>query len=249
MNEVLDCLDQHRSIRHYTEQPVTDEQLSKIVEAAQRAPNWINAQLVSILVIRDQEKRKLMSKLCDNQPHVAQAPVFLIFCADYYRIWLAMNKNSKSLEKTLENVNTVMVGAHEAGIAAATAVVAAASLGLGSVIIGAARAHPFEMIEALKLPRYVFPVVGLCIGHPADNPGLKPRLPKKAICFSENYNADLECMIQTYDKEYAYYLAHRGSNQKTGSWTKWVSDFYSDHSLYPNTLRMLKHQGFLGGEK
>lgn len=75
----------HRSIRSYTDKAVSDEDLDKIIRAVQAAPNWVNLQLVSIIAIKDAERRKHFSHLCGGQPYIAEAPMFLIFCADYNR--------------------------------------------------------------------------------------------------------------------------------------------------------------------
>lgn len=85
MNVVIKSLLAHRSIRSYQEKPVSENDLAQIIQAVQAAPNWVNVQLVSVVAIKDAERRKRLSVLCGNQKHIADAPVFLVFCADYYR--------------------------------------------------------------------------------------------------------------------------------------------------------------------
>lgn len=89
MNSVLGTLSGHRSIRRFTDEPVSDNNLNLIVKAAQAAPNWVNLQLVYIVKVENPEHRKKMSEYCGGQPQIAQAPVFLIFCADYNRVAIA----------------------------------------------------------------------------------------------------------------------------------------------------------------
>ena len=89
MNAVMKSLLSHRSIRSYQDKPVSEEDLTQIIQAVQAAPNWVNVQLVSVIAIKDAERRNHLSVLCGNQKHIAEAPVFLVFCADYYRTWLA----------------------------------------------------------------------------------------------------------------------------------------------------------------
>lgn len=249
MNTVLENLMKHRSIRQYKDEPVSEKELTEIIKAAQAAPNWNNFQLVSIIAVKDRERRKLLAELCGGQAYVAQAPVFLIFCADYYRVWLALNRNDEQMKKVLDDVDTVIVGAHEAAISAATAVVAAESLGLGTVCIGDVRLHPEEMIRRLDLPKYVFPVVGLCVGHAANDPGIRPRLPMEAIFFEDKYNDDEEKYIRQFDDTYVNYHKTREKNEKNTSWSEEISAFYKMPFHYPNTEAMLKKQGFLGGER
>lgn len=60
MNEVLKTLKDHRSIRSYTDEPVSPEQLDDIIQAVQAAPNSINGQQVTVITVQDEErKRKL----------------------------------------------------------------------------------------------------------------------------------------------------------------------------------------------
>lgn len=245
MNAVIQSLLSHRSIRSYQDKPVSDENLTQIIQAVQAAPNWVNIQLVSVVAVKDCDRRKRLSALCGNQKHVADAPVFLVFCADYYRTWLACKAKGQSLNLVLEDMDTVIVGAHEVGIAVGTAVAAAESLGLGTVVIGDVRLNPSEVISELGLPPYVFPVLGLCIGYAAEDPGLKPRLPMRAVFFKEQYDTNLEDTLKHYDTLYAGYLKARPFNNRVGTWTELVSDFYSTPYHYAHTEEMLRQQKFL----
>lgn len=156
MNAVMKSLLSHRSIRSYQDKPVSEEDLTQIIQAVQAAPNWVNVQLVSVIAIKDAERRSHLSVLCGNQKHIAEAPVFLVFGADYYRTWLACRAKGQSLDTVLEDMDTVLVGAHETGIAVGTAVAAAESLGLGTVVIGDIRQNPLEVIAELGLPPMFF---------------------------------------------------------------------------------------------
>ena len=235
----------HRSIRSYQDKPVSDEDLTQIIQAVQAAPNWVNVQLVSVVAVKDYERRKYLSTLCGNQKHIAEAPVFLVFCADYYRTWLACRAKGQSLDSVLEDMDTVIVGAHEVGIAVGTAVAAAESLGLGTVVIGDVRQNPLEVISELGLPPYVFPVLCLCIGYAAEDPGLKPRLPMRAMFFEEQYDTNLGDALKCYDMLYAEYLKVRPFNNRVGTWTELIRDFYSTPYHYAHTEKMLHHQKFL----
>lgn len=92
MNEVIKTLLSHCSIREYTDEPIKEDELKTIVKAAQAAPNWVNLQLVSIIAVRNADRRKRMAELCGHQSHIAQAPVFLVFCADYHRVAIACTR-------------------------------------------------------------------------------------------------------------------------------------------------------------
>lgn len=248
VNEVIKRLLSHRSIRSYQERPVPEEDLNQIIAAVQAAPNWVNIQHVSVIAVKKPERRKKFARLCGEQEHIAQAPVFLIFCADYYRTHLACKMEGQSLDEVLGDIDHLIVGAHEVGIAVGTAVAAAESFGLGTVTIGDIRLHALEVIKELNLPRYVIPLLGLCIGYPANAPGLKPRLPKEAVYFEETYRPDLEGFLRQYDVCYSQYLQKRPWNSRAGNWTQLVADFYSaPYRHYPEVPQMLRQQGFPGG--
>lgn len=247
MNDVIDTLLAHRSIRCYQDKPVAQEDLNRIIDAVQAAPNWVNFQLVSVIVVKDPDRRKRFAALCGHQRHVAQAPVFLVFCADYHRASVACARHDQTLDDVLEDIDTLIVGAHEVGIAVATAGIAAESLGLGTVVIGDIRKQALEVIDELHLPRHVIPVLGMCIGYAAEDPDHQPRLPKQAMYFEERYNPDLAPWLDRYDQTYAEYLKARPFNNRIGNWTQLISDFYRTPYHYRETARMLKQQGFPGG--
>lgn len=249
MNNTIKNMLAHRSIRSYTDQPVANELLEQIIDAVQAAPTWVNLQHVSIVAIKDPDRRQTFAHLCGDQPHIAQAPVFLVFCADYYRAHLAGLMHHQPLELVMDDIDHTVVGAHEVGIAVGTAVAAAESLGLGTVVIGDVRLNALQVIEELNLPKYVMPILGLCIGYAAEDPGIKPRLPRQAVYFDETYNRNLNELLQQYDETYAAYLQERPWNNRVGNWTQQCADFYRhpyDH--YPEMSEMLRQQGF-GGAK
>ncbi len=244
-NETITAMLHHRSIRSYTDEPVDDAALDQIIAAAQAAPNWVNLQHVSIIVVKDPERRKRFAELCGGQEHVAEAPVFLVFCGDFFRTELALEMQHQELGNIAEDLDNLIMVSHEAGIALEAATVAAESLGLGTVAIGAVRLRAKEAIRELDLPEHVIPLLGLCIGHPADDPGLKPRLPREAMCFDEHYNRNLVDLLVSYDETYADYLAKRNSNSRVGNWSQLVAHFYQPtRAHYPETPSMLRQQGF-----
>ena len=246
MNEVMDTLLSHRSIRAYADRPVQDEILDQIIQAVQAAPNWVNLQHVSIIAVKDPDRRKKFAALCGGQEHIAQAPVFLVFCADFYRTWLACRETNQDFDQVTSQIDNLIVGANEVGVALGTAVATAESFGLGTVPIGDIRLHGLEAVKELNLPRYVLPMLGLCVGYPAENPGLKPRLPKEAVYFEERYQPEIiESLLAQYDETYAAYLRERPWNSRVGTWTQLAADFYRlPYNHYPEVPELLRRQGF-----
>lgn len=246
MNDTIKGMLNHRSVRRYTAEPVTDEQLHAIIAAVQAAPNWVNLQQVSIVCVKEQSRRDKLAELCGGQPWVSQAPVFLAFCADYYRMHLALKMHGEDFAQDCWNPDLLLVGAHECGIALEAAVVAAESLGLSCVPIGALRMNAPDVVKLLNLPKYVLPMIGFCLGHADGESHVKPRLPMQAVFFEETYNQDLTGYLEEFDKEYEYYYAHRGSNQKIGGdWTDSAAQFYKPpYPLYLKDPETFEMQGF-----
>ena len=252
MNPVLESLFKHKSVRKYKSQPLEDEKLQLIIKAAQAAPTWCNGQQVSIIVVKDQARKDKIKDLCWGQPYIGECPVFLVFCADYYRCSLAFEKAGKSkedFEKYVTNIDTVFVGCHDVGISLQNATVAAESLGLGTVDIGAVRVKPLEIAKELNLPKYVIPICGLCVGYPDADPGVKPRLPMSAVCFEEKYDTEkAKDGIDEYDETFKKYLSERESNNRDSNWTKSISGTYTSFSI-DGDYELLKQQGFINIEK
>ncbi|ASA23939.1 NADPH-dependent oxidoreductase [Paenibacillus donghaensis] len=244
MNETLKLLKNHRSYRQYTEQPVEPEKLKAIIEAAQAAPSWVHGQQVSIIAVRSPQRRQQLAALSGNQQHVADAPVFLVFCMDFYRAKLACELEGQSFEAAAD-VDLLLVGAADVGIALANAVAAAESLGLGIIPIGGVRRNTGAVIELLQLPQYVFPVVGLCVGYPAGEVPQKPRLPLEAVYHEEQYDMQMSGQLAAYDQTFREFQEAQGLTART--WTSVIAHFYAANPQYGDAGRTLKQQGFTCG--
>ena len=242
MTHVYDVLTEHRSIRKYKKDPVDEKHLEMILRAAQAAPSSVNGQQWSIILVKDQEKKDKLASLTGDQNWVAEAPVFLVFVADYNRAKLAAKKNDNELKIT-ESVESIMVASVDVGLAAGNAIAVAESLGYGIVPIGGVRREPEEVIELLELPQYVYPIVGLCIGIPESKEEKKPRLPLQAVVHNEAYNKDQMIDIDVYDDIIHNYLLERSAGKKDTNWSKQLSDLYS-RVYYPKVYHSLKKQGF-----
>jgi hypothetical protein len=98
-------------------------------------------------------------------------------------------------------------------LAAQNAVVAAESLGLGSVFVGAVRNRPDEIAAELGLPPHTVAAFGLAVGEPdpAENAAVKPRLPQAAVLYHERYDAaSADAHIPVYDARLAEYNRSHG---------------------------------------
>lgn len=246
MNEVIKTLTNHRSFRQYLNTPVTEKELDAIIHAAQSGPSWIHGQQVSVIAVKDSARKKKLAELCGHQDHINQAPVFLIFCADFHRAKLASEIEGVSFEAA-DDADSLLVGAADVGIALANAIAAAESLGLGTVPIGGIRRTPLEVIKLLRLPKYVIPISGLCIGYGTNDPGLNPRLPKEAFYHEETYNENQMGILHRYNDTMAEHRKKTTDGKSDANWTERIAGFYSRshyNNAYPEVPHMLKQQGF-----
>lgn len=211
MNETLRIQQAHRSIRSYKTDPIGDEMLDQIIAAAHRAPTSMNAQEISLVVVRDAEKRARIAGLAGGQAWIAQAPVFIAVMIDFHKTDLGVRKAGKT-QIIHESMEGFGVAAVDAGIVLGTLITAAESLGLGVVPIGGIRRNPQGMIDLLELPPLTFPLVGLTIGHIRDDAPLKPRLDIGTFRHDERYDASgYAAAIDAYDESLTHFwkdIAH-----------------------------------------
>lgn len=246
MNEVLNTLTSHRSFRQYKDKPLEEEHLDVILHAAQAAPTWIHGQQVSVIVIQNRDKKKQLASFCGNQEHINQAPVFLVFCADFHRAKLASELEGMSFE-VVNDVDALLVGATDVGIAMSNAIAASESLGLGTVPIGGIRRNPLDVIELLEIPKYIIPIAGLCIGYPSEDPGLNPRFPKEAFRHFETYDSNQIQYIKSYNEIFKQHQLKKTNRKQDSNWTNRISKFYHEkhyNHQYPDVPKMLNQQGF-----
>lgn len=244
LNDVISTLTNHRSYRQYKQQPVENDKLEAIIRAAQAAPSWVNGQQVSIIAVRNEERKEKLAVLCGNQRHVAAAPVFLVFCMDFHRARLAAELEGENFELA-NDVDALLVGATDVGIALSNAITAAESLGLGTIPIGGIRRHTAGVIDLLQLPELVFPVVGLCVGYPGEDLPKKPRLPMQAVFHEEQYNPDQKALIEAYNLTHREYLKSQGLTER--NWSAVTAHFFALNPQYGDAQHTLKKQGLTCG--
>lgn len=243
MNNTIETIKNHRSIRQYLDKDISDEIIDEIVKSAQSMPNSINGQQTTVIVVKDKKKKEKLAELVGNQAYVAKAPVFLIFVMDFYRTYLAGEKTgfNQVIHKDVEGIEA---GAIDAGIALGASVIAAESLGLGTVPIGGIRKNPEEVIELLGLPKYTFPMVGLVVGYPADKSHKKPRVPFDSFRHKESYDKKaVENSIDTYDEQMSSYLKDIGRYEQEVNWSTQTSKIYQS-VYYPKVKDAMEKQGF-----
>lgn len=225
-SETINVLRNRRSIRKYAPAPVDHAHVDAILSAALRAPTSSNLHAYSVIVVRDLETKSKLAVPCGNQKHIVDCPVFIAFCADLTRIESAFARNDHNIENN--NLELGLVSTIDASLVGMAAYVAAESLGIQGVMIGAMRNKPKEIADILGLPERVYAVFGMCLGYPAETPKQKPRMPVTGIVHHERYDADAAlAVIDPYDIELKSHYDSIGKESHPHSWTHEVDAKFS----------------------
>jgi len=220
-NETLRLLMNHRSIRRFRPEPVTEEELQAIVEAAQMASTSSGVQAYSVIAVQEPEAKRRLAELCGDQAYVEECPVFLVWCADMHRLELAAGMSAGASVRAARNTEQFLIATIDVALAAQNAAIAAEALGLGIVYIGGVRNRIAEVGELLGLPELVYPVFGMCVGRPAQEPLPRPRLPLAAVLHRERYDSSQQTeRIGEYDERYRRYLSERSEGRTAASWSE-----------------------------
>lgn len=163
-NRTIKELFSRKSVRVFSDEKITEKEKRLILEAAIQAPTAGNMSLFSILDIQSKEMKDTLAKSCDNQNFIAEAPLVLVFLADYQR-WCDV---LESYEMTIPPMGQgdLFLAIEDCMIAAQNAVVAAESMGIGSCYIGDILENYEDNQKLLNLPKYVLPVSMLVLGRP-----------------------------------------------------------------------------------
>jgi len=189
-NDVIAALLDHRSVRGYKPDPVPAGTLETLVAAAQSAATSSNMQWTTVIAVSDPAKKKALAEIAGNQKHIEQCPLYICWVAD-----MARHQRISHVEMTefeaMPWLETFMVACIDVALAAQNAVVAAESLGLQTVYIGAMRNDPVRVAQLLGLPSQAFVVFGLCVGYATDKAAgeVKPRLPQSSVVHHDRYDA------------------------------------------------------------
>jgi len=220
--ETIQLLQNRVSVRSYTDRPVDDAHVEAVLRAAFRAPTSSNIQSYSVVVVRDKDTLAKLAPVTGNQKHVANAPVFLAFCADMTRIEHAMHTYKESIEDN--NLEMGLVTSVDAALVGMSASLAAESLGIKGVMIGAIRNNALETAKILGLPNRVYCVFGMVLGWPKEVPPQKPRMPYEGMVHLERFGnhpggVSMEDTLAAYDRQLAEHYRSQGRQTNDDSWT------------------------------
>lgn len=245
MNQVIQQLKERKSVRVFTDRPITPQEKAAILEAAVNAPTAGNQQLYTIIDVTDQTLKEQLVESCDHQPFIAEAKMVLIFCADcrkWYNAFLAAGCEPRS-----PGVGDLLLAVSDTNIAAQNAVTAAQSLGIGSCYVGDIMENAEQQRKLLSLPEYVFPAAMLVFGYPTAQQ-LRREKPLRADMqhiVHENSYRDMDA------RELQQMLEPKSSSRSYEEWIrafcnrKYNSDFSREMTrsvqVYLNDFQSMKH--------
>ncbi|MDP2724791.1 MAG: nitroreductase family protein [Syntrophales bacterium] len=153
-----ELIDKRYSVRSYKTEPVEEEKLAQVLNAARLAPTATNRQPFQFVVIHTAGREAELKRIYGKE-WLSQAPVVICVCSVPSQAWSRMDN---------KNYNQV-----DAAIAMDHLILAATDLGLGTCWVAAF--DPAAAREILRLPEGVEPIAFTPIGYPADQPKEKKR--------------------------------------------------------------------------
>ncbi len=221
-NPTIDAQLGHRTIRAFQERPVAEDKIATILDVARHAPTSSFYQQYTIIRVKDPKVRQAVYE-SSGQPYVGgSAGELFVFVVDLARNARIRSAAGVSLEP-LESTGLFLQAVEDTMLAAQNMAVAAESMGLGTCFLGSIRADVPRLVEALRLPKYTFPLVGMLVGYPMQDPQLKPRLPRQittAVDAYPDFNApDYQALLSEYDETIQTYYDLREGGKRQDSFT------------------------------
>jgi nitroreductase len=155
--DFFELVEKRASVRSFLGKGVEEEKLRKILEAANSAPSAGNLQAYKIIVVKDKAKKEAVAKAALHQGFVATVPLLLVFLADPEKSAARYGARGRELYCI-----------QDAAIACSYAQLAAVSLGLSSVWVGAFDENAVK--EALGISAKLRPVAVMPLGYAAEKP-------------------------------------------------------------------------------
>lgn len=172
--DVFEAIKSRRSIRAFTDEPISEDEVNKLLDAARWAPSAGNIQPWEFVVVRDPEIKRGLARAALNQRFIEQAPVVIVVCANHAR-------SAKGYGSRGANLYCLQ----DTAAATQNMLLAATAMELATCWIGA-----FDDEEAKKVlntPGGVRPVAIVPVGHRAQTPRDRPRRPLADIVHHETF--------------------------------------------------------------
>lgn len=169
--EAMECIKTRRSVRKFTQQPVTEETISQIVATAAYAPSWKNTQTVRYIAVIDSALKQKLADTCMlgfewNQQIVTNAAAVIILTT-------VGKRSGYERDGSFSTKKGTHWQSFDAGIAAQTFCLSAHSLGLGTVILGIYDEE--KTAEKVGVPEGESISALIAIGYPEEIPAAPKR--------------------------------------------------------------------------
>jgi nitroreductase len=215
MIDIFDIIHQRTSIRKYQDSPVPDQVLEKILAGGQRAP--FTGQQCTVILTTDPDKRQKVAEWLGYLPR--EAPVYMLFCVDFRRLRRIVARYQREL--SFANIALLWWGIQDVCYFAENVVIAGQAMGLGSCFMGGTPWRSDELCDLFQIPQMVFPIVGLVMGYPAEQPAPRARIPLKYVVHRDRYHdlteqqlteaiqvMDLDVLKEGYYRKYTTGFRH-----------------------------------------
>ncbi|GAB6155221.1 nitroreductase family protein [Desulfosporosinus burensis] len=199
--DIRTAMSERRSIRKYRSDPVPDDMLQELLEAARLAPSGTNHQPWRFIVVKNQDVKERIQAAAFNQKFLSQAPILLVCCAD---LTTYARDTRKRLQELIDagvfgpeafesypdidkpkDFNTLKAFIPHAmlNVAIATEHIAlrAASLGLGTCWVQLFKAK--QIAQILEMPENLMITALMPVGFPDQNPAPRPRVSIQDIVY------------------------------------------------------------------
>jgi nitroreductase len=162
--DIFEAIRLRRSVRAFTEENVSEEDVMKLIDAARHAPSAGNIQPWEFIIIRKPDIKRKLAEAALNQNFIEEAPVVVVVCADEKRSGQGYGSRGINLfciQDTAAAIENLLLGV--------------TALKLGACWVGAFYEDAVKRV--LNLPLGIRPVAIIPIGYPSE----KPRLPVKRV--------------------------------------------------------------------
>jgi len=234
-----------RSHRNFKPELLEPELIHCLCALALCSPAKSDLQQRDIVIIENPDQRAKLMEIIPGNSWMETAPAFLVFCAN--------NRRQRQLNEwrgrpfANDHLDAFFNASVDAGIALATFMMAAESVGLGCCPVSAIRNESQQVSDLLALPDHVFAVAGLALGWPAQEGEISMRLPLGATIHTNRFCEDgLSEQIDAYDRRRAkvqpfstqHYIEDFGESENYG-WSEDKARQYSrpDREDFGNFIR------------
>lgn len=175
-----------RTIRRYTQHPVSPKLLEELLLKASHAPTTGNMQLYSVVINTSDKEKEALAPAHFNQPQVKNAAAVLTFCADFNRFskWC----ECRDAEPCYDNLQSFIAAAIDTIAFAQQFNTLAEEAGLGCCWLGTTTYNAPQIAKQLQLPPLVVPIITLTVGYPEEDGADVGRLPIGAIIHHGKYS-------------------------------------------------------------